>query len=118
VLKWYQVGELDAHGGLFVATLSQFLPMLLVGFVWGYFYLKTDSLWVPWIAHYLNNTVFNLLHITTAGGLDSGPALRGPVSLIVSLLGMFLVKYASDRIQMSEVKPWGEWTRYDLATEA
>lgn len=118
VLKWYQVGELEAHGGLFVATLSQFLPMLLVGFVWGTFYLKTDSLWVPWIAHYLNNTVFNLVHITTAGGLDSGPALRGPVSLIVSLLGMFLVKYASDRFQMPEVKPWGEWTRYDLAKEA
>lgn len=118
VLKWYQVGELEAHSGLFFAALSQFLPMLLIGFVWGYFCLRTDSLWVPWIAHYLNNTVFNLVHITTAGGLDSGPALRGPVSLIVSLLGMFVVKYAADRFQMPEVKPWGEWTRYDLATEA
>lgn len=118
VLKWYQLGELEAHGGLFFATLSQFLPMLLIGFVWGIFYLRTDSLWVPWIAHYLNNTVFNLVHITTAGGLDSGPALRGPVSLIVSLLGMFVVTYAAGRFQMPEVKPWGEWTRYDLATEA
>jgi len=117
VLKWYQVGELEAHGGLLFAALSQFLPMLLIGFVWGIFYLRTDSLWVPWIAHCLNNTVFNLVHIGTASGLDSGPALRGPVSLIVSMLGMFVVKYAADRFQMPEVKPWGEWTRYDLGTE-
>jgi membrane protease YdiL (CAAX protease family) len=118
VLKWYQVGELEAHGGLFFATLSQFLPMLLVGFVWGYFYLKTDSLWVPWIAHFLNNTTFNLVHITTTGGLDSDPAIRGPASLLVALLSMFLVKYASDRFRMPEVKPWGQWTRDDLAAEA
>jgi membrane protease YdiL (CAAX protease family) len=118
VLKWYQVGELEAHGGLFFATLSQFLPMLLIGFVWGYFYLKTGSLWLPWIAHLLNNTVLNLVHIRTTGGLDTGPALRGPVSLIVPLFGMFLVRYAADRFQMPEVKPWGQWTRDDLAAEA
>ena len=61
VVKWYQTGQIEAHGGLFFATLSQFLPMLLIGFAWGYFYLKTGSLWVPWVAHLLNNTIFNLL---------------------------------------------------------
>lgn len=118
VLKWYQVGELEAHGGLFFATLSQFLPMLLVGFVWGYFYLKTDSLWVPWIAHYLNNTVFNLVHITTAAGVESGASIRGPVALVVTLLGMVLVKVLAGRLRLPEVKPWGQWTRDDLAAQA
>lgn len=108
VIKWYQTGQIEAHGGLFFATLSQFLPMLLIGFAWGYFYLKTNSLWVPWIAHLLNNTTFNLLHITTTDGLDSGIAIRGLVYLIVALLSMFLVKYLAERFQMPEVKPWGQ----------
>jgi membrane protease YdiL (CAAX protease family) len=117
VLKWYQVGEIEAHGGLFFATLSQFLPMLLVGFAWGYFYLKTDSLWVPWIAHMLNNTVFNLVHITTTDGLDSGMAIRGLAYLLVALLSMLLIKYLAERFRMPEVKPWGEWETSDSASE-
>ena len=109
VVKWYQTGQIEAHGGLFFATLSQFLPMLLIGFSWGYFYLKTDSFWVPWVAHLLNNTVFNLLHITTVAGLDSGMMIRGPVSIVISLLSMVLVKVLAKRFQMPEVKPWGQW---------
>jgi membrane protease YdiL (CAAX protease family) len=108
VVKWYQTGQIEAHGGLFFATLSQFLPMLLIGFAWGYFYLKTNSLWVPWIAHFLNNTTFNLLHVTTTDGLDSGMMIRGLVYLVISLLGMFLAKYLAERLQLPEVKPWGQ----------
>jgi membrane protease YdiL (CAAX protease family) len=110
VVKWYQTGQIEAHGGIFFATLSQFLPMLLIGFAWGYFYLKTDSLWVPWVAHVLNNTTFNLLHITTIDGLDSGLAIRGATYLVISLLSMLLVKYWAERLQLPEVKPWGQWT--------
>jgi len=109
VVKWVQTGQIEAHGGLFFAALSQFLPMLLIGFAWGYFYLKTGSLWVPWVAHLLNNTVFNLLHITTVDGLDSGMSIRGLTYLIVAWLSMFLVKVLAERFQMPEVKPWGQW---------
>jgi membrane protease YdiL (CAAX protease family) len=109
VLKWVQTGQIKAHGGLFFATLWQFLPMLLVGLAWGYFYLKTGSLWVPWVAHVLNNTTLNLLHITTVDGLDSGMVIRGPVILTVTLLSMVLVKVLAGRFHMPEVKPWGQW---------
>jgi membrane protease YdiL (CAAX protease family) len=109
VLKWHQTGQLEEHGGLVFATLTQFLPMLSVGFAWGYFYFKTGSLWVPWVAHLLNNTIFNLLHVTTVEGLDSGLAIAGPVSMVVTLLTMFLVKYLAERHQMPEVRPWGQW---------
>jgi membrane protease YdiL (CAAX protease family) len=109
VLKWYQTGQLEAHGGLFFATLSQFLPMLLIGLVWGYFYLKTGSLWVSWVFHFLNNSVFNLLHVTTVDGVDSGMMIRGLVYTVVALLSMFLVKVMVERFQMVEVKPWGQW---------
>jgi membrane protease YdiL (CAAX protease family) len=115
VLKWVQTGQIEAQGGVFLAALSQFLPMLLIGLAWGYFYLKTGSLWVPWVAHLLNNTVFNLLHITTADGLDSGMMIRGPVYLVISLLSIFLVKHLAGRFQMVEVKPWGQWTVEEAA---
>ena len=110
VLKWYQTGRIEEQGGILLATIMQFLPMLLIGFAWGYFYLKTGSLWVPWIYHVLNNTMLNLLHITTVDGLDSGFAVRGSVNLAVALLSMLLVKHLAERFQMPEVKPWGQWT--------
>jgi membrane protease YdiL (CAAX protease family) len=107
VLKWHQTGQIEAHGGILLAALFQFLPMLLVGIAWGYFYMKTDSLWVPWIAHFLNNTTLNLLHVTTAAGVESGTSIRGPVALVVTLLGMILVKVLAERMRFPEVKPWG-----------
>jgi membrane protease YdiL (CAAX protease family) len=117
VLKWHQTGQIEAHGGILLAGLGQFVPMLLVGLAWGYFYIKTDSLWVPWIGHMLNNTVLNLVHVTTAGGVESGTSIRGPVALLVTLLGMVLVKVLAERLELPEVKPWGQWTANDTAAE-
>jgi membrane protease YdiL (CAAX protease family) len=108
VVKWYQTGQIETPGEILFAALSQFLPMLLMGLVWGYFYLKTDSLWTPWVAHTLTNTTFNLLHITTIDGLDSSMAIRGLSCCIVALLGMLFAKYLAERFQMPEVKPWGQ----------
>jgi len=109
VLKWVQTGQIEAHGGIVAAAFSQFMPMLLIGFFWGYLYLKTGNLWTCLIAHFLNNTVFNLLHVTTTDGLDSGMMIRGGVSIIVALLSMVLVRIMAERFQMPEVKPWGQW---------
>jgi membrane protease YdiL (CAAX protease family) len=110
VLKWYQMGELEAHGGLLFAALGQFFPMLLVGFAWGYFYLKTGSLWVSWIIHFLNNTMLNLVHIRTIEGPDGGMSIVGPVTLGIVLLSMVVVKFVAERLELPEVKPWGQWT--------
>ena len=109
VLKWIQTGRIEEQGGIAAAAFGQFMPMLLIGLVWGYLYLKTDSLWVSWVFHLLNNTVLNLLHITTVDGLDSGSGIRGPVCLVVALLSTLLVKVLAERLQMPEVKPWGQW---------
>lgn len=109
VLKWYQVGELEAHGGLLSAALGQFFPMLLVGFAWGTFYLKTGSLWVSWIIHFLNNTVLNLVHIRTIEGPSSGVSIVGPISLAVVLLSVVVVKVLAERLGLPEVRPWGQW---------
>jgi membrane protease YdiL (CAAX protease family) len=118
VLKWVQTGRIGEQGGIAAAAFGQFVPMLLIGLVWGYHYLKTDSLWVPWVFHLMNNTVLNLLHITTVDGLDSGSGIRGPVCLLVALLSMVLVKVLAERLQMPEVKPWGQWAAGEEAQDA
>jgi membrane protease YdiL (CAAX protease family) len=109
VLKWVQTGQIEAQGGIVFASIMQFLPMLLIGCVWGYLYLKTGNLWTCWVAHMLNNTVWNLVHVTTINGMDSGLAIRGPAYLVTAFLCMFLVKYLAERFQMPQVKPWGQW---------
>ena len=109
VLKWYQTGQIETSGEILFAAISQFVPMLLMGLVWGYFYLKTGNLWTAWVAHTLGNTTFNLLHVTTTNGLDSGMAIRGITCCVVALLGMRFARYLAERLGMPEVKPWGQW---------
>lgn len=45
--------------------------MAIGGYVFGFLYLQTGSLWSPWLAHTIHNSVLNLLHIRTMAGLDS-----------------------------------------------
>jgi membrane protease YdiL (CAAX protease family) len=77
------MGRIEEQGGIAAAAFNQFMPMLLIGLVWGYYYLKTDSLWMSWVVHLLNTPVFNLLHITTVDGLGSGIGIYGPVCMVV-----------------------------------
>ena len=87
VLKWYQTGQLEEHGGPVMATLIQFLPMLAVGFAWGYFYFKTGSLWVSWMLFTFSATA-SLTCCMWARPRAWTLASRyvGPVSMFVTLL--------------------------------
>jgi len=77
------------------------------GLAYGYLFIKTDSLWAPWIAHTISNTTLNLLHIRTAAGLDADTGLLGPV-LTVSYLALLLwTKAWAKWLRMPELKPWG-----------
>ncbi|MFZ5911243.1 MAG: CPBP family intramembrane glutamic endopeptidase [Chloroflexota bacterium] len=62
----------------------------LIGFAWGYLYLETNSLWTSWSAHTLNNSVINLVHITTSMGIASTLGLRVAVSTI-SIVALLLI---------------------------
>lgn len=33
------------------------------GYVFGSLFVQTGNLWAPWVAHTMNNTLFNLVHI-------------------------------------------------------
>lgn len=57
------------------------------GFVYGYLCLRTGSLWAPWLAHTINNSVLNLLHIRTPDGLDANLFVLNLV-LVLGLLSV------------------------------
>jgi membrane protease YdiL (CAAX protease family) len=63
------------------------LATLVSGYVFGVLFQATGSLWAPWLAHTVNNTTLNLLHIRTNAGLDSD-MLVVQLVLMAGLLAM------------------------------
>ncbi len=106
VVKWYQTGSISTPGEIAMAFVSNFVPQLFMGFVWGYAFLKTGNLWIPWAAHTVTNTVLNLVHVTTPGGMDTAMVIRMVVFTIVSLLMIFVIRFAARRWNMSEMTIW------------
>ena len=105
-LRHLVAGRIDV-----AAALSESITILvastLSGLVWGYMFLKTDSLWTSWIAHMINNSTLNLLHIRTTGGLDAGIALLYPVLALACLALLFWIKGWARWLHMPELTPWG-----------
>jgi membrane protease YdiL (CAAX protease family) len=104
-IRAYVDGQMDLVTAV-VMSVGYILLSVLIGFAWGYLYQKTDSLWAPWSAHALNNTVMNFLQITTAGGAPSTLVLRVAVIAltVVGLLPLF--RKASARLKMPQVVTW------------
>jgi membrane protease YdiL (CAAX protease family) len=93
------------------AVLSEsvliFAGSTISGLAYGYLFLKTDNLWAPWIAHTINNTTLNLLHIRTAAGLDADTVLLYPL-LGIGYLGLLVwTKVWARWLRMPALKPWG-----------
>jgi len=77
------------------------------GLAYGYLYLRTDSLWAPWIAHFVNNSVFNLLHIRTLSGLDADIGVLHAV-LTAGYAGVILwCGYWAGRWRLPRLATWG-----------
>jgi membrane protease YdiL (CAAX protease family) len=106
VLKYYQLGQIETGGEMAMTIISNSVPQLLIGLVWGYLFLKTGNLWAPWIAHMLSNSVLNLLHITTSQGMDVGIPLRMSVYTVVMFLALFWVRRVAAKQRLSEAEPW------------
>lgn len=112
---WHITGPIrqvvDGQAGLGEASFQAFGLMLATFFaalVWGYMYLKTDNLWAPFLAHTINNSVFNVLFIRTSEGVQSG--LEYGLFLVIFLLGHLalipVIGWAARRLDMPEVQPW------------
>jgi membrane protease YdiL (CAAX protease family) len=106
VLKYYLVGEINTGGELASTIFYHSIPQLLIGIVYGYFYLKTGNLWGAWIAHFISNSVLNFLHVSTMDGIDTGLPIRMAVYTVVMLLSLFWVKYHAQKNNLEEVEPW------------
>jgi len=100
-------GKADLGGAAFQAFVI-LLGTFVAGIVYGYLYLKTDNLWAPFLAHTINNSIFNVLFIRTSAGIQSG--LEFMPFQIIFLLGNLalvpLIGYFAKRWNMSEVEPW------------
>lgn len=104
VLKNYMLGSIKGMSEIVFSAISNFIPQLSLGAVWGYMYLRTNNLWTSWISHTLTNTCVNLIHIRTDKGLDTGIAIRMTVFTIVMIVGIWLIKYLSELLGMPSIK--------------
>jgi membrane protease YdiL (CAAX protease family) len=84
-----------------------FLGSSISGLAWGYLLLKTDNLWAPWLAHTINNTALNLLHIRTAGGLDADTGSLYAILAVGYLLYLLWIRVWAKRLRLPELQPWG-----------
>ena len=107
-LKAYQTGELKTAGEIAFGVISNFIPQLVLGLVWGYLFIKTNNLWGCWIAHTLTNSALNFLHVKSADGFDKGLSVRIVTFMIVMVLGTLLIKQSASWLQMPQIRSWGE----------
>ncbi len=106
VIKYYQLGQIETGGEIMMSIIFNSVPQLLIGLVYGYLYLKTNSLWAPWMAHTLSNSVGNFLHVVTTDGLDTGVPTRMMVYLGVMFISLFWVRHVAQKQQLPEIKAW------------
>ncbi len=104
-IRDYLDGKTDASEALVIA-IGYVIVSGLIGFAWGYFYQKTNTLWIAWTAHTVNNTTMNLLHITTAAGDPGTMGLRVAAATLVVVATMPLVKRLATTWGWEEVATW------------
>lgn len=104
-LKAYLMGDASVANVL-AQSSSLLLGTFVAGLVYGYLFWLTDSLWTPWIAHFLNNTTLNLVQIEANSG-ELQPAVLMSVVVVIALA--FLVIVISPivkRLKLPHLRPW------------
>ncbi|HKJ37509.1 MAG TPA: CPBP family intramembrane glutamic endopeptidase, partial [Anaerolineales bacterium] len=108
-LKHYLSGEADSGQALFEAV-GLIISTGIGGLVFGYLYYKTDNIWAAFLAHFINNTILNIVFIQTADGLQSG--VEFGVFIAVWLTGYLalipLIGWLSKRANLPEFTSWNK----------
>ncbi|WP_313074247.1 CPBP family intramembrane glutamic endopeptidase [Lacrimispora sp.] len=85
---------LDGEINRDVATISILMLVFITGITGVKFCLLTKitgSLWMPMADHFFNNTIINLLHITTNSGVDEFQVVRISIAQTLSFLFVLLI---------------------------
>jgi membrane protease YdiL (CAAX protease family) len=105
-IKAYLSGDASA-GDAFAQAGLLLSGALIAGLVFGYLFWRTGSLWAPMIAHFLNNTFHNLLHIQSADGtLQPAIALSVVAVVAMALLALAVGPFAR-RLALPHLRAWG-----------
>jgi len=105
-IQHYLTGQADAAGALSEAV-TMVIASAISGLAYGHLYLKTNSLWAPWLGHTVNNTILNLTHLRTVGGLDADLMVRNVTMLAGFLLILPWIAAWAKRLQLPQLTPWG-----------
>ncbi len=105
-LKSFLTGEQSMLGALMNALILM-LGTATFGFVWGYMFQKTNSLWTSIAAHFAANTIQNILHINSNNGVDTMVFLRGTFASLFGIACIFLIKRITTKYKLPALKAWG-----------
>ncbi|AFS78460.1 abortive infection protein [Gottschalkia acidurici 9a] len=106
--KWYISGIVSGASGFIMALIINSIPMIFIGIVLGVMYYYTNSIWTPWISHFMMNSILNLVHVSINGKLNIGMIIRMSIfeSIIFMLIPILIIitrKTNKVSIECSEV---------------
>ncbi len=90
--------------GLLVATFT-------AGIVYGYLYLRTNSLWAPFLTHFLNNTILNIVLFDDGANLRVATEFIPFALMLVTgyLITIPLLWFILRNRSLPQVQPWGQF---------
>lgn len=104
-LKHLTMGGIALSGSLAEAAMLA-SGTLVSGFVYGYLYYSTGNLWAPWLAHTLNNTAMNLIHIQAATVLDPRVVVMQVIAVVGLLPFAAVVRVLAGKMNLPGAGPW------------
>jgi membrane protease YdiL (CAAX protease family) len=104
-LRDYIEGNMTLSDAVFI-SLGYILLSCIIGFSYGFLYLKTNSLWTSVIAHTLNNTAFNFFHTVTGATKDTAFGLRVCVTVFIVFGLLFIVNIVMKKYHSPAFRSW------------
>lgn len=87
-------GEMST-AGVAMFSIMLFLTTAITGVKFCLLARITGSLWMPMTDHFLNNTIINILHVSTTSGVDEFQIIRISIAQTVSFLIVLFIYWKS-----------------------
>lgn len=103
--KAYLTGQVTAAAALGEAAML-LAATLLIGLIYGYLTWRTDSLWPAWTAHFLNNTILNLVLVRTDADQIRSPVVVSAIALASLVVLLPAAAVIARRCGLGTLQPW------------